>query len=100
MIEYIKNLFKPKRKSFTIDDQEKFFVWSTVDGPFEDPEGTWTLLVKASIASEMFITELYFSNFNMAYNFHKELMKSSSPIWIELPLGSEVQETEKCLKLQ
>lgn len=78
----------PETETYTVT------VWATIGGPFQDPSGTWTLLVKVAVDGEITVTEFYFENFDSAYKFETELLKKQGPMDIELPVGMEILETE------
>jgi hypothetical protein len=69
-------------------------IWSAIDGPFENPEGVWTVLVKASVEGEMIVTELYFESLESGYRFCSDLLKEKGPITLDLPNEVKVMESE------
>lgn len=93
MMNLLKKLFK--KKETEEEDKYKVAIWAAIDGPFQDEDGVWTLLVKAEVDGSLLVTELYFENFDMAYNFETALQKTTGPIEIELPHHVKVAESER-----
>lgn len=89
MWKKIKSLFTKAKDEGTYD----LIIWAIVDGPIEEEPDSWTLWVKASVDSHMFVTELYFSSFNSAYAFTQQLGKENF-IKLEMPSDLEVKECE------
>lgn len=90
MMNWLKKLFKKDEEEK--DDLYELVIWAVVQGPVEEDDGVFTLWVKASVEEEMFITELYFRDFESAYLFSTELSKKDN-IKLNIPTEMEVQST-------
>ena len=95
-MKLLKKLFGKKEKEPKVEESDSYTltIWSTVDGPFQDLDGIWTVLVKAPVDGDMIVTELYFEDMDSGYKFCTDLLKHGGPMDLELPSDVKVLESD------
>lgn len=95
MLNWLKNLFRKKEEEEDFDLQE-LNIFAVIEGPHLVPDtfGSVCLVVLyyTDIPEEAHCTDLYFLDFETAYQFKKHVDGSATPVVVVLPKGADIQE--------
>lgn len=97
MLSWLKKIFRKEATTESpTEGNQKIQVFEVIEGPHLVPDrGSSICLVVLYFKddpNDVHCTDLYFLDFNLAYQFKRHIEESPDPVSVDFPLDIEIQE--------